>query len=88
VQDATGQVVHDCGAGELVTLSRTDQFVALTLAAGSGYGDPATRSPSAVAHDVAMGWITPQGAARDYGRTEVAPAEGRRVAAAETLAAS
>ncbi len=88
VQDASGQLVHDCGAGELVTLSRTDQFVALTLAAGSGYGDPAARPPSAVAHDVAMGWITPQGAARDYGRTDAAPAEGGRVAAAETLAAS
>jgi 5-oxoprolinase (ATP-hydrolysing)/N-methylhydantoinase A len=88
VQDATGQVVHDCGAGELVTLSRTDQFVALTLAGGSGYGDPGARSPSDVAHDVAMGWITPEGAARDYGRTDATPVEGGRVAAAETLAAS
>ena len=88
VQDATGQVVHDCGAGELVTLTRTDQFVALTLAAGSGYGDPAARSPSDVAHDVAMGWITPQGAVRDYGHADTAPAEGGPVAAAETLAAS
>ena len=41
-----------------------------------------------VALAIYMGWITPQGAARDYGRTDAAPAEGGRVAAAETLAAS
>jgi hypothetical protein len=68
VQDASGAVVHDCGAGELVTLSRTDQFVALTLAGGSGYGDPHLRSAGAVAHDVAMGWISPESALRDYGQ--------------------
>ena len=71
VQDASGAVVHDCGAGELVTLSRTDQFVALTLAGGSGYGDPHLRSAGAVAHDVAMGWISPESALRDYGQVMV-----------------
>ncbi len=89
VQDASGQVVHDCGAGELVTLSRTDQFVELTLAGGSGYGDPRARSGSDVAHDVAMGWITPEGAARDYGYAGApTPVDGERVATAATLAAS
>jgi 5-oxoprolinase (ATP-hydrolysing)/N-methylhydantoinase A len=89
VQDATGQVVHDCGTGELVTLTRTDQFVELTLAGGSGYGDPHTRSASDVAHDVAMGWITPEGAARAYGHTGAAtPVDGEPAATAETLAAS
>jgi len=88
VEDAQGQVVHDCGAGELVTLRRTDEFVALTLAAGSGYGDPAARSPSAVAHDVAMGWITSQGAARDYGQAEAAPAQSVPAGVAATAAAS
>ncbi|MBL8337703.1 MAG: hydantoinase B/oxoprolinase family protein [Rhodoferax sp.] len=88
VEDAQGQVVHDCGAGELVTLRRTDEFVALTLAAGSGYGDPAARSPSAVAHDVAMGWITPQGAVRDYGQAEAAAAQSVPAGVAATAAAS
>ena len=88
VQDANGQVVHDCGAGELVTLQRTDEFVVLTLAGGSGYGDPGARSPSAVAHDVAMGWITPQGAARDYGQADGAPVQDVQGVAAATLAAS
>jgi 5-oxoprolinase (ATP-hydrolysing) len=88
VEDANGQVVHDCGAGELVTLKRTDEFVVLTLAGGSGYGAPGARAPSEVAHDVAMGWITPQGAARDYGHAETAPAPDARVATAATLAAS
>jgi 5-oxoprolinase (ATP-hydrolysing)/N-methylhydantoinase A len=89
VQDASGHVVQDCGAGELVTLTRTDQFVELTLAGGSGYGDPHTRSASDVAHDVAMGWITPEGAARAYGHTGVAtPVDGEPAATAETLAAS
>ena len=75
VLDAAGQVKHDCGAGELVTLTRTDEFVELILAGGSGYGDPAARSPSDVAHDVAMGWVTPAAAARDYGRRDMQPAD-------------
>lgn len=72
VVDAQGQVLHDCGAGELVTLTHTGEFVQLILAAGSGFGEPATRAPSALAHDLAMGWVTPAGAARDY--PGVAPA--------------
>ena len=88
VQDSAGKVVHDCGAGELVTLLGTDQFVELTLAGGSGYGEPLARLRSAVAHDVAMGWITPGGAARDYGCADAAqPGVGRAVSA-DTLAAS
>jgi 5-oxoprolinase (ATP-hydrolysing) len=88
VQDAAGRVVHDCGAGELVTLTGTDQYVELTLAAGSGYGDPLERSASDVARDVAMGWITPEGAARDYGHTDAARSQGGMSAIAATLAAS
>jgi len=82
VEDARGQLVHDCGAGELVTLKHTDEFVVLTLAGGSGYGDPAARSPSAVAHDVAMGWVTPQGVERDYGRADTVPAQDADVSVA------
>ncbi len=43
VRDAGGAVVQDCGTGELVTLTRTDQIVEVQLAGGSGYGDPADR---------------------------------------------
>ncbi|MEO6623937.1 MAG: hydantoinase B/oxoprolinase family protein [Burkholderiaceae bacterium] len=88
VEDASGQLVHDCGAGELVTLRSTDQFVSLTLAGGSGYGEPSARSPSGVAHDVAMGWITPEGAVRDYGQRSATPTESSRAMAPATIAAS
>lgn len=33
---------------------------------GGGYGDPATRDPASVLHDVAEGWVTPARAARVY----------------------
>ena len=50
----------------------TSTALGLILAAGSGFGDPSARAPSALAHDLAMGWVTPAGAARDY--PGVAPA--------------
>jgi 5-oxoprolinase (ATP-hydrolysing)/N-methylhydantoinase A len=88
VQDAAGQTIKDCGAGDLVTLTRTSEFVALTLAAGSGYGDCTARSRSDVAHDVAMGWITPECAARDYGYADGPPAGSDRRTAEATPAQS
>ena len=88
VQDAAGERVHDCGSGELVTLTRTDQFIELILAGGSGYGDPAARSASDVAHDVAMGWITPEAASRDYGQAQSAPRDGLHGVPAEPATAS
>ena len=62
-----GQKRHDCGTGELVSLSRTDELVELVLAGGSGFGLPAERDPAALARDIEMGWVTREGAARDYG---------------------
>lgn len=88
VLDAAGQLVHDCGAGELVTLQTTDRYVALTLSAGSGYGSPADRSPSDLARDVAMGWVTPEAAARDYGLTRPPHATTARVTAPDSRVAS
>ena len=37
VLDPAGNVVHDCGTGELVTLTRTDQIVEVQLAGGAGF---------------------------------------------------
>ena len=40
---------------------------ALNGAGGGGYGDPAKRDPDQIARDLAEGYITPDGARRDYG---------------------
>jgi 5-oxoprolinase (ATP-hydrolysing) len=67
VLDTDGNVVHDCGAGELVTLTRTDRIVEVQLAGGAGFGDPRERLAALVEKDVAEGIVSPQWAARDYG---------------------
>ena len=41
----------------------------LLEAGGGGYGDPARRDRRALEADVAQGFVTPEGAARDYGYT-------------------
>jgi N-methylhydantoinase B len=40
--------------------------VELHIAGGGGFGPVAERQPEAILRDLAMGYITPQGAARDY----------------------
>ena len=67
VLDPAGNVVHDCGTGELVTLTRADQIVEVQLAGGAGYGDPRARSASQVARDVAEGYVSAGAAAQLYG---------------------
>ncbi len=67
VLDPDGNVVHDCGTGELVTLTRTDQIVEVQLAGGAGFGDPRARPAALVEQDVAAGLVSPQAAERDYG---------------------
>jgi 5-oxoprolinase (ATP-hydrolysing)/N-methylhydantoinase A len=67
VLDPDGNVVHDCGTGELVTLTRTDRIVEVQLAGGAGFGDPRTRSAAMVENDVAEGVVSPEAAERDYG---------------------
>jgi len=57
----------DLGTGALVTLTRGDEIVSLTLAGGAGYGDPRKRSFDAIDRDLAEGYVTPEGAQRDYG---------------------
>jgi 5-oxoprolinase (ATP-hydrolysing) len=58
---------RDLGTGALVTLTRDDEVVSLTLAGGAGYGDPRARSFDAIDRDLAEGYVTPEGVARDYG---------------------
>ncbi len=67
ILDPDGNVVHDCGTGELVTLTRTDQIVEIQLAGGAGFGDPRARSAMLVEQDVAEGYVSPEAALRDYG---------------------
>ena len=67
VLDPNGNVVHDCGTGELVTLTRADRIVEVQLAGGAGFGDPRARSAALVEKDVAEGIVSPEAAERDYG---------------------
>jgi 5-oxoprolinase (ATP-hydrolysing)/N-methylhydantoinase A len=67
VLDPDGNVVHDCGTGELVTLTRADRIVEVRLAGGAGYGDPRERASALVERDVAEGIVSPDAAAHDYG---------------------
>jgi 5-oxoprolinase (ATP-hydrolysing) len=67
VLDASGAIVHDCGTGELVTLTRTDQIVEVQLAGGAGYGDPRQRDAALVERDVIEGYVSPDAAEREYG---------------------
>ena len=67
VLDPDGNVVHDCGTGELVTLTRTDRIVEVQLAGGAGFGDPHARPAALVEKDVAEGVVSRQAAEHDYG---------------------
>ncbi|GGE14145.1 5-oxoprolinase (ATP-hydrolysing)/N-methylhydantoinase A [Gemmobacter megaterium] len=66
VLDPAGNVLVDCGTGQLVELTHPDQRVEMVLAGGAGYGPPSERDPAAVARDVALGLISPEHAARHY----------------------
>ena len=68
VKNQAGEIVHDCGTGELVTLTSADRFVEIQLAGGSGFGDPRNRARSDVENDVADGYVSPAAATR-YGHT-------------------
>jgi N-methylhydantoinase B len=52
-------------------LKRGD-VIRLETSGGGGFGKPANRDPAAVASDVALGYITRDAAARDYGRRDIA----------------
>jgi 5-oxoprolinase (ATP-hydrolysing)/N-methylhydantoinase A len=67
VRDPEGNIVRDCGTGELVTLDRTDRIVEVQLAGGSGYGDPRQRAQRDVERDVSDGYVSTEAAAQAYG---------------------
>ena len=52
-----------------------DRFT-LSAGGGGGFGDPCTRDPQAVAHDVAQGYVSARSALEDYG-VVLDPATGR-----------
>ena len=64
---AAGEIATDHGIGGLVTLSRPDEILEVQLAGGSGYGDPLDRPADDVQRDLDGGYVTPEGAQRDFG---------------------
>ena len=60
-------LLRDCGAGELVTLTRADEVAEIVFAGGAGYGDPRWRSPEAVAEDLHDSLISARAAREAYG---------------------
>jgi 5-oxoprolinase (ATP-hydrolysing) len=65
--DVAGTVLDECGTGHLLTLTGADQIIEITLAGGSGYGDPRQRDRGAIEADIAEGRVSPAAAERDYG---------------------
>ena len=76
ITDLAGTVVHDCGTGELVTLTTADRVVEVQLAGGSGFGDPRTRARAMLENDVADGYVSPAAAAATYADGTAADAAG------------
>jgi N-methylhydantoinase B len=46
---------------------RRGQRLRISSPGGGGYGPVAERNPARIAEDVRLGYVTPEGAARDYG---------------------
>ena len=67
VDQADGEKARDMGVGGLSQLESVDQMASVRLAGGSGFGDPFDREYDAVQRDLDAGFITPEGARRDYG---------------------
>ena len=58
--------VNDLGVGGLAQLTATCQCAVLRLAGGAGYGDPSTRVYDDVQADIDEGYVSVEGAERDY----------------------
>jgi 5-oxoprolinase (ATP-hydrolysing)/N-methylhydantoinase A len=67
VRNAAGAVLRDCGTGALVSTTSDQEIIEVCLSGGAGFGPPAERSPAAIRRDLAEGYVTSEGAARDYG---------------------
>ena len=59
VLDRAGNLVRDCGTGELVTLIDTSQMIEIRLCGGSGFGAPEDRPAWLVEQDVLDGYAGP-----------------------------
>ena len=75
VRAPDGTLTHDCGMGELVTLTRTDQHAEIVFAGGAGHGDPRQRDQARVAEDLADGRIGAEAARSTYGFADRAAAD-------------
>jgi len=71
VLDRNGAELRDCGTGELVELRGINQQVELVLAGGSGYGAASERAPQSIGQDIALGFVTPEGARQTFSETKV-----------------
>jgi 5-oxoprolinase (ATP-hydrolysing)/N-methylhydantoinase A len=71
----SAEEVSDLGIGALATMVSPNDIAELDMAGGSGYGDPLQRPLKAVQSDLDDGYVTPEGARRDYGC--VVGADGR-----------
>ena len=58
---------RDVGVGALSVLDTPEEYAELRVAGGSGFGDPLERPFEAVERDLAAGYVTREGAVRDYG---------------------
>ena len=59
---ASGHEYHD---KSVHTIPEGERFI-VELPGGGGLGDPHQRAPAAIAADLESGFVTPEGAARDY----------------------
>ena len=58
---------RDVGVGALSVLETPEEYAELRVAGGSGFGEPLERAFEAVQRDLDAGYITAEGAERDYG---------------------
>lgn len=62
-----GGVEADVGIGRLSSLASISDIAELRIAGGSGFGDPLERDYDSIAIDLEQGYISREGATRDYG---------------------
>jgi 5-oxoprolinase (ATP-hydrolysing)/N-methylhydantoinase A len=67
VVDPAGDVLRDCGTGQLVELTSPGEIVEIDYPGGAGFGDPNERDRRRVLDDIADGYVSPEAAERDYG---------------------
>jgi 5-oxoprolinase (ATP-hydrolysing) len=67
VRTLDGKLVKDCGTGDLVSLTSTEEVAEIVLAGGAGFGDPLERPLDKVVDDLGNGYVTARVTSRDYG---------------------